>query len=166
MYTDDRITTSGTEGAWGQEPAAPLAGLAVSEPRTHAPAEGERRLLAALLEDGIRCYQKYAFSGTRRGRRLFAEAKAWFTDPHVEAGFSFDYVCDVLGIDPDYLRHSLERWRAEQFTGGRISAAACRPYNRAAGPSQALWPQLAAVAGLHHRRSTVTRRHDGFVREE
>jgi hypothetical protein len=73
----------------------------------------ERRLLVALLEDAVQTYQKYAFSGTRRGRRLFDEVESWLNEPTAGVALSFEYVCQALGIDPSYLRRGLERWRAQ-----------------------------------------------------
>jgi hypothetical protein len=72
---------------------------------------GERRLFMALLEDAIRNYQKYAFSVKRRGQRLFREVETWLTEGDTGAAVSFEYVCDVLGVEPDYVRNFLERWR-------------------------------------------------------
>ena len=37
--------------------------------------EGERRLMLAVLEDGIMCYQKYAGATRPRSKRLFQEAE-------------------------------------------------------------------------------------------
>jgi hypothetical protein len=118
-------------GAWfGTTPRASLCDLVVSESRGEAPAEGERRLLTAVLEDALRVYQKYAFSGTRRGRRLFREAETWFTHPDLDVACPFPYVCDVLGIDPDWIRNTLAAWRARHYTGATVSARAPRPYDR------------------------------------
>ncbi len=39
--------------------------------------EGERRLMLAILEDAIMCYQKYAGATRPRSRRLFQEAENW-----------------------------------------------------------------------------------------
>jgi hypothetical protein len=109
---------------------ASLSDLVVSESRGAAPAEGERRLLIAVLEDALRAYQKYAFSGTRRGRRLFREAEAWFRDPDLDVACPFPYVCDVLGIDPGWIRDTLAAWRARHYTGATVSARVPLPYDR------------------------------------
>jgi hypothetical protein len=90
----------------------------IGEPRQAPPAEGERRLLLAILEDAIRSYQKYAFSGSRRGRRLFREVETWFGgDP--AAGVPFEYVCDIFGIEAGYVRRCLQGWRSRNVLGTR-----------------------------------------------
>lgn len=73
--------------------------------------EGERRLMLAVLEDAVACFQKYADATRPRGRRLFQEAEEWFTEEPSGWPFSFESICAVLGIDSDYFRRNLERWR-------------------------------------------------------
>ena len=84
---------------------------------------GEYRLLLAILEDAVRSFQCHAQATDRRGRRLFAEAERWImhedargpVDPKAR-GFSFEYVCAVVGLDANYVREGLQRWREEQRT--------------------------------------------------
>ena len=88
--------------------------------------KGEWQLIIAVLEDAIYCYQKYLFAKDRSGQRLFREACDWMMTPRPRSirheddapNFSFEYICDVLGIDPDYLRQGLLRWRDEQLAKG------------------------------------------------
>ena len=137
-----------------------VANAAVTEPREQLPAEGERRLLVAVLEDAIRTYQKFAFSGTRRGRRLFAEVHTWLTNPDTDAALSFSYVCEVLGIDPDYLRGSLERWRAQYYTGACVSGTACRTYTGSVVHDRNKWTN-AVIGSSRNRRRSGASRHAG-----
>jgi hypothetical protein len=94
--------------------------------RRQAPRQtGEHHLLAAVLDEAVACYQRYLFATTRSGRRLFREAEQWLMVPLArrvvssdeEAWFSFEYVCDVLDLDKDYLRRGLREWRAHQLDG-------------------------------------------------
>lgn len=70
--------------------------------------DGETRLVFAVLEDAVRCYVKTVNSSRRCDREQYDEVQRWF---HAEAGihspFSFEYVCDVLGIEPAALRSRL-----------------------------------------------------------
>jgi hypothetical protein len=79
--------------------------------RGHAVLEAERRLMLAILEDAVACYQKYAGATGVRARRLFREAQEWFDEENVAWVFSFESICAVLDIDPDYFREHLARWR-------------------------------------------------------
>lgn len=108
------------------EPDAVLAPQFFATVRRQAPGKtGEYRLVLAVLEDAIHCFQQYAFSSNDGHRQLFAEAAAWLMparDPQVSDGapaFSFDYICDVLGLDATYLRRGLQRWHATQLAERR-----------------------------------------------
>ena len=76
-----------------------------------------KRLMLAVLEDAMRCYQTYANSRSRVQRRLFVEAEGWLMDRRGDGAFAFETVCETLGIDPRYLREGLRRWRVQQLDG-------------------------------------------------
>lgn len=73
----------------------------------------EERLMFAVLTDAIECFQKYLGKHGRRFRTLFSNAEAWITNTDARELYSFDHVCDVLGINPSYLRFGLNQWRIE-----------------------------------------------------
>jgi hypothetical protein len=75
----------------------------------------EGRLLWAVLENGVEQYKKHVTATGRRGRRLFREAEEWLFQEDPTWLCSFVNICHVLGIDPDYLRTGLRRWREEHF---------------------------------------------------
>ena len=75
--------------------------------------EGERRLMLAILEDAVSCFQKYAGASRPRSRRLFQEADEWFMEEGDSWVFSFESICAVLNINPDYFRTSLKRWKEQ-----------------------------------------------------
>ena len=156
MYTGRRIDGL-SDGGGTEELDFRIDSAVVSEMREEPPTTGERRLLIALLEDGVRCYQKYAFSGTRRGRRLFREAEAWF-DATADAAVPFAYVCDVLGVEPDYVRSTLRNWRARHFTGPSVAAHTARPYT---GSAPAITPaemtKHVAIGVAARRRQSAPR---------
>lgn len=72
-------------------------------------ARGELRLMVAVLEDAVECYRKYAAAQDEEGRRLFQEAAAWVQSRDRRYLFSFENICELLGIDPDCLRAGLQR---------------------------------------------------------
>ena len=80
--------------------------------------ERERLLMLAVLEDAVDCYQKYAHARDPRGRQMFDEAREWVTSADRAWLFSFENVCDTLGISAEYVRRGLREWR-EKNTGGR-----------------------------------------------
>jgi hypothetical protein len=102
--------------------------------RRQAPRKrGEWQLVVAVLEDAVSCYQKYFLARDNCGQRLFREANEWLmvsqgtatADDGVPA-FTFEYICEVLGLEPAYIRHGLQRWRAEQLAKGTAPIRALR----------------------------------------
>ena len=79
--------------------------------RRGALVSGERRLMVAVLEDALHCYQKYADSADPRQRQLFADAEEWIDADEPTWFFSFPNVCQTLDLDPDYVRDGLRKWR-------------------------------------------------------
>ena len=72
--------------------------------------EGERRLMTAILSDGVEAYISQ-MTGTRS--RLLSgkiDAKAWVEVENQDYVFSFDNVCESLGLNPKYLRAGLRRY--------------------------------------------------------
>lgn len=73
--------------------------------------EPETRLMLAVLEDAVACFQKYVVARDERGVELFREAEQWILQEDSEWLFSFDNICESLGINPEYLRGGLVRWK-------------------------------------------------------
>ncbi len=69
--------------------------------------KGEMRLVVAVLEDAIDCFRKNILARTGKRRRLFADAESWVLSDDRSDLFSFINVCEILGLDPDYLREGL-----------------------------------------------------------
>jgi len=76
-----------------------------------------KRLMLAVLEDAMRCYQTYSGSRNSVHRRLFVDAERWLMDRRADGVFSFENVCDTLGIEPSSLRAGLRRWHLQQLDG-------------------------------------------------
>ena len=79
----------------------------------------EYRLLVAVLEDAVDCFHQHVHAANQEKQRLFDEAQAWITAmdgstvshaDHQVPGFSFEYVCAVLGVDAADLRLCLQQW--------------------------------------------------------
>ena len=90
--------------------------------------EGEKRLMAAVLADAVECYMKNWNAVDARGRSLFEEAEAWiYGDAGGDSFFSFRNICDVLGLDSDYLAEGLEKWRQRRTATIRPADVLRRP---------------------------------------
>jgi len=72
-----------------------------------------RALMLALLEDAIACFQGRFFKPSRTNDKLFQEAEEWIHSNDDDV-FSFNNICETLGLHPGQLRKGLERWKAKQ----------------------------------------------------
>ena len=71
----------------------------------------EKRLMLAVLEDAIACFQKYLLARDGKGKALFHEAAEWIEEEEGDWLFSFENICEMLGFDPQYVRDGLIRWK-------------------------------------------------------
>jgi hypothetical protein len=93
-----------------------------------------KRLMLAVLEDGLHCFQSYANAQRGVKRQIFAETEAWFADRRADGPFAFETICHTLGIDPNFLRKGLRQWRFQQINGMNPRRLARRAPVRASGP--------------------------------
>jgi hypothetical protein len=82
--------------------------------RKSAPQGPEYLLVLAMLQDAVECVQKYRFALDPNGRELYTEAFDWIASSDRQWPFSFENVCDILRIHPEYLRNGLFRWCERQ----------------------------------------------------
>lgn len=77
------------------------------------PLEPEKMLMLAVLEDAIMCFQRYLHAKRPKEQRLHREADSWVFDKADTRTFSFENICMVCGLEPDYLRMGLLNWREQ-----------------------------------------------------
>jgi hypothetical protein len=68
---------------------------------------GEERLMLAVMVDAMNVLQSWKGAGSPCKRRNFAEAAQWVNSRGTTHPFSFDSVCDALGIDSELVRSRL-----------------------------------------------------------
>ena len=73
--------------------------------------EGEERLMLAVLEEAVKCFQEYVLATRPREKRLFQEAEEWILEKDSDYLFSFESICQTLGLHPDYTRQALLVWK-------------------------------------------------------
>ncbi len=91
------------------------------------PSHGAKRLLLAMLEDAIHCFQVYLFAKVPHEQRLFAEAEEWIFASDPRWFFSFEHTCELLGFHPDGVRKALKQWKLEQLLYHKEHATAQPP---------------------------------------
>ena len=101
--------------------------------------EGEKRLILSVLEDAIECFMKCIDASTSKGQRLFRDADEWIAHEDKRWVFSFDNVCDMLDINPEYMRTGLRKWKDKRLDAiARRRAAAVLEAERAAAEAALL----------------------------
>jgi hypothetical protein len=97
------------------------------------------RLMVAMLREAIGSFQRLLFDQSARGRRMFSEVEAWLMVEDGDAPLRFEDVCDLLGLDPSYLRQRLREWRARQLARAQTARVRARrlrqPATRAGAPA-------------------------------
>ena len=82
--------------------------------KTHL--EPEKRLMLSVLEDAVACFQKYATARDPRSKSLLGEAEEWIREEGGDWLFSFDNICESLGLNPKYIRGGLRQWKEKRLT--------------------------------------------------
>ena len=79
--------------------------------------EPEKKLMFAVLEDAVTCFQKYFAARHKIGMSLFREAEEWILlQGKGDWFFSFDYICETLDLNPGYIREGLLHWRDHRLS--------------------------------------------------
>ena len=102
----------------------PLATHAATNQTRRLELMGEFILVQAILREAIRTYQKYAVKKGIRASRLFREVDEWFSSDDRQWLFSFVNICDVLALEPTYIRTGLRLWRDRKAHSSVPSAIA------------------------------------------
>ena len=81
---------------------------------------GEKKLMLAVIEDAVSCFQKYSSARDKKGKQLFHEVEGWIMEEKDERLFSFANICESLEIDPGYLRRGLVQWKDKQISAFKL----------------------------------------------
>ena len=102
--------------------------------RKKVPQEAEYRLILAILQDAVECFQKHLFSRDHKARQLFEDAEAWIVSDDRDWPFSFVNICEIVNVHPEYLRKGLQVWQErEHGARPRFRMLASRPTGRTTG---------------------------------
>ena len=93
------------------EPDMLLPALYLENFHRKTPVEPERRLMLAVLEDAINCFQANLMAQGKRGKKLFNEAEDWIMEQDNDWMFSFVSICEILLLNPEYVRQGLLQWK-------------------------------------------------------
>ena len=86
--------------------------------------EPEKKLMLAVLEDAVWCFQDNVMARSGKRKKLFDEAEEWILEENSDWLFSFESTCEVLGFNPQYVRQGLLRWKEKKTPKHRSAEAA------------------------------------------
>ena len=89
--------------------------------------EGEERLMLAVLESAVEDFQKYVLARKPRGKQLFQHAEDWFLEKDSEELFSFENICETLGLHPGHIRKGLMVWKEARIKMSSLQAHPASP---------------------------------------
>ncbi len=76
----------------------------------------ERMLMLAVLGDGMICIQRNISKQDEKEKKLLSEEEEWvLMEQNGDWLFSFDNICETLGLNPGYIREGLQRWRHQRL---------------------------------------------------
>ena len=84
--------------------------------------DGEERLMFAVLENAVEYFQKYVLARNPGGKQRFQEAEEWFLEKDSEALYSFENICETLGLHPDHIRKGLMAWKEARIKISSVDA--------------------------------------------
>jgi|GEM_PF-1631635 hypothetical protein len=97
---------------------------------------GEHRLFIAVLRDAIQCVQKHAYARDRKRQGLYQDAYGWLLSDDSAWPLSFVNVCDVLQMNPDYIRKGLRNWTSRGGTKRKEAHSVAATQPRAVDPAR------------------------------
>jgi hypothetical protein len=84
-----------------------------------------KKLMLAIVEDALKCFLANVSAHGGKNKKLFDEAEQWIMAEESDEIFSFATICEVLGLNPQYVRRRLMRWKEQKaFVRARPKTAA------------------------------------------
>jgi hypothetical protein len=91
--------------------------------------EREKELMLAVLKDALLTYRRNLSSRNA----LFREVDDWLFEKGSGRLFSFEMVCEVLGLSPNRIRAGLLDWKVRSPGKPTIQGKASRPIEKSSG---------------------------------
>lgn len=120
--------------------------LATTKSKTQR--DPEQRLMLAVLEDAVWCFQSGLRAKDKKKQDLSREAEEWLMEEDSQWLFSFNEICDLLGLEAKYIRKRLVVWKQESLSArGKQAASRLTQAHRKSG-GRIKPHHLRAVAGF------------------
>jgi hypothetical protein len=115
--TADRAGLTASESvAYGFQPDPLFSERCFADRRCNIRLEPEKRLMLAILEEAVYCFQDNYSAQHGKKKRLFDSAHRWFFRVIGDWVFSFENICSVLELNPEYIRKGLIQWKQKELS--------------------------------------------------
>jgi hypothetical protein len=146
--TAQRTVTSSPGVGLELEPEVVLPSQFYGKGGLDASLQPEKRLMLAVMEDAVGTFQKYVWARDRAGQRLLAEVEDWFYSDDVDWPYSFVNIAQSLGLDVEFMRGGLRRWKKQHLDARVDGVKVVRfPFRRVNGSRHAI---TGRAPGLRH----------------
>lgn len=99
----------------------PEAGATQAAPT--APETAARQVMLAVLQDAVKTFEQGLHSSRAVDRQRFNEVDRWVASDDTDRLFTFENVCNALGLDPAYMRDGLRRLKVEAYSTANEGSA-------------------------------------------
>ena len=86
----------------------------------------EKRLMLAILKDAVSTFQTDLFAANVKSSRRFEQAKDWISETDGDWVFSFQNICEYLGLNPAYVRNGLLHWMEKRLAKRQLDTGTTR----------------------------------------
>jgi peptidyl-tRNA hydrolase len=86
----------------------------------------EKRLMLAILKDAVSTFQTDLFAANVKSSRRFEQAKDWISETDGDWVFSFQNICECLGLNPAYVRNGLLHWMEKRLAKRQLDTGTTR----------------------------------------
>lgn len=83
-----------------------------------SPPQAEKKLMLAVLEDAILCLRGKGLGRVPNKENISLEAEKWVLGQDSDGVFSFQNICEVLGLNPASVRQQLLRGQRRTYLCG------------------------------------------------
>jgi hypothetical protein len=73
-------------------------------------ADPPKRLMLAMLNHAVRCYQAGLHEQNTAHLQAFLQAEEWLSGTWPREPFSLEDVCSIVDVTPDSVRDMLDKW--------------------------------------------------------
>jgi hypothetical protein len=109
---------------------------------------GEERLMLAVLQDAVECFQENVLSQQPWEKKLFQEAEDWILAKNSDWLFSFENICETLQLHPDYIRQGLMAESVSLSVAGLFHVGKTLAVGHGDDDSTDRWGDCLAIVGL------------------